>query len=55
MFNDLLVRERSLFMAGGGRCKYENRVQSKFAPPLSDPAHSKFAPLTCGLNIEAEG
>ena len=27
----------------GGRCKSENRVHSKFAPPLTT-AHSKFAP-----------
>ncbi len=28
-----VFRERSLFMAGGGRCKSENHVHSKCAPP----------------------
>ncbi len=41
-FNQM-IRERSLFTAGAGRGKSENRVYSKFAPPLGTHA-LRFCP-----------
>ncbi len=37
------IREQSLFTAGGGRCKFENRMHSKFAPPPRN-SHVTFLP-----------
>ncbi len=39
------LRERSLFTAGGGRCKTENRVHSKCTPPRN--ARTTFLPPPC--------